>query len=74
MPATSDYWVNDPAGDPLVVVTAEAHAGRVQRLPGILEQVRALIGPRRLTGVVDRGGFRPKLFQKIIDSGFDFLT
>ena len=74
MPATSDYWVNDPAGDPLFVVTAEANAGMVKMLPGILEQVRALIGERRLTVVFDRGGFSPKLFQKIIDSGFDFLT
>ena len=43
-------------------------------LPGILEQVRALIGERRLTVVFDRGGFSPKLFPNIIDSGFDFLT
>jgi transposase len=74
MPATSDYWVNDPSGDPLFVVTAEANAGMVKMLPGILEQVRALIGERRLTVVFDRGGFSPKLFRKIIDSGFDFLT
>jgi transposase len=39
MPATSDYWVNDRAGDPLFVVTAEANAGLVKMLPGILEQV-----------------------------------
>lgn len=74
MPATSDYWVNDGTGDPLFVVTAEANAGMVQMLPGILEQVRALIGQRRLTVVFDRGGFSPKLFQKIIDLGFAFLT
>ena len=29
LPATSDYWVNDMAGDPLFVVTAEANAGMV---------------------------------------------
>jgi len=74
LPATSDYWVNEGTGDPLFVVTAEANAGMVKRLPGILEQVRALIGERRLTVVFDRGGFSPKLFQNIRDSGFDFLT
>ena len=74
MPATSDYWVNDPTGDPLFVVTAEANAGMVKMLPGILEQVRALLGERRLTVVFDRGGFSPKLFKQIIDSGFDLLT
>ena len=74
MPATSDYWVNDGTGDPFFVVTAEANAGMVKMLPGILAQVRVLIGQRRLTVVFDRGGFSPKLFQQIIAAGFDFLT
>lgn len=36
MPATSDYWVNDKDGDPLFVVTAQANAGLVKMLPGLL--------------------------------------
>ena len=74
MPATSDYWVNDSSGDPLFVVTAEANAGLVKMLPGILDQVRGLVGKRRVTVVFDRGGFSPKLFQQIIAAGFDLLT
>ena len=74
MPATSDYWVNDSAGDPLFVVTAEANAGLVKMLPGILAQVRSLVGKRRLTVVFDRGGYSPKLFQQILAAGFDLLT
>jgi hypothetical protein len=74
MPATSDYWVNDSAGDPLFVVTAEANAGLVKMLPGILAQVRALVGKRRLTVVFDRGGYSPKLFQLIVAANFDLLT
>jgi transposase len=74
MPATSDYWVNDKAGDPLFVVTAEANAGLVKMLPRILEQIRALVGQRRLTVVFDRGGFSPKLFQHLLAAGFDLLT
>jgi transposase len=74
LPATSDYWVNDSAGDPLFVITAEAHAGLVKMLPGILAQVRALVGKRRLTVVFDRGGFSPKLFLQILEGGFDLLT
>jgi hypothetical protein len=73
LPATSDYWVNDSSGDPLFVVTAEANAGLVKMLPGILAQVRALVGKRRLTVVFDRGGFSPKLFLQILDD-FDLLT
>ena len=74
MPATSDYWVNDASGDPLFVVTAQANAGLVRMLPGLLEQIRSLVGRRRLTVVFDRGGFSPKLFQQILAAGFDLLT
>jgi len=74
MPATSDYWVNDSAGDPLFVITAEANAGLVKMLPEILAQIRALVGERRLTVVFDRGGYSPKLFQQIIAAKFDLLT
>ena len=73
-PATSDYWVNDSSGDPLFVVTAQANAGLVKMLPGILAQVRRLVGRRRVTVVFDRGGFSPKLFRQIIAAGFDVLT
>ena len=74
MPATSDYWVNDSAGDPLFVITAEANAGLVKMLPGVLEQVRSLVGKRGVTVVFDRGGFSPKLFQQILAADFDILT
>jgi hypothetical protein len=74
MPATSDYWVNDMAGDPLFVVTAEANAGLVKMLPAVLGEVRALVGERRVTVVFDRGGYSPKLFQNLIAVGFDILT
>jgi hypothetical protein len=74
MPATSDYWVNDSAGDPLFVVTAEANAGLVKMLPGVLDQVRNLVGQRRVTVVFDRGGYSPKLFQQILAANFDLLT
>jgi hypothetical protein len=74
LPATSDYWVNDSVGDPLFVVTAEANAGLVKMLPGILVQMRALVGKRRLTVVFHRGGYSPKLFQQILAAGFDLLA
>jgi hypothetical protein len=74
MPATTDYWVNDVAGDPVFVVTAEANAGMVKMLPPVLEQVRVLVGERRITVVFDRGGFSPKLFLRLIANGFDILT
>lgn len=74
MPATSDYWVNDAAGEPLFVVTAEANAGMVKMLPVVLAEVRTLLPGRRVTVVFDRGGWSPKLFATLIADGFDVLT
>jgi transposase len=75
VPATTDYWVNDQKGEPLFVVTAEANAAMTRMLAPILEEVRNLIGPRRrVTIVFDRGGWSPKLFQKLLAMGFDILT
>jgi transposase len=74
LPATTDYWVNDQAGDPLLVVTAAANAGLVKMLPEVLSEVRKLVGDRRVTVVFDRGGWSPKLFQKLLAANFDLLT
>ena len=74
MPATTDYWVNDEAGDPLFVMTAEANAGMVKMLPEVLGEVRKLVGDRHVTIVFDRGGWSPKLFLKLIKDGFGILT
>jgi transposase len=74
MAGTTDYWINDVTGDPVFVVTAEANAGMVKMLPDVLEQVRTLVGERRVTIVFDRGGFSPKLFLRLIANGFDILT
>ena len=75
VPATTDYWVNDQKGEPLFVVTAEANAAMTRMLVPILEEVRHWIGSRRrITLVFDRGGWSPKLFQKLLSMGFDLMT
>lgn len=75
LPATTDYWVNDQEGDPIFVVTAEFNEGLTAMLPKILEEARRLVGKsRRVTMIFDRGGWSPKLFVKLIKSGFDILT
>jgi hypothetical protein len=74
-PATTDYWVNDKRGDPLLVVTAEANAALTRILPTVLGEVRKLLGPkRRATVVFDRGGWSPKLFRELMTLDFDILT
>jgi len=74
MPATTDYWVNDTEGDPLFVVTAEVNSGLVTVFPSLLQELRDLLGSRRVTFVFDRGGYSPKLFLQILAAGFDLLT
>ena len=75
VPATTDYWINDQKGDPLFVVTADANAAMTRMLTPLLEEARRLLGPhRRATIVFDRGGWSPKLFQKLLTMGFDILT
>jgi transposase len=74
MPASTDYWINDRSGDPLLVVTGEVNAALTKALPRLLREVRNLVGARRVTIVFDRGGWSPKLFGTMIKDGFDLLT
>ncbi|WP_144175926.1 putative transposase, partial [Pseudomonas sp. Kh13] len=36
MPATTDYWVNDRAGDPLLVITGDINAALAKAFPDLL--------------------------------------
>jgi transposase len=74
MPASTDYWINDRSGDPLLVITGEVDAALTKAMPRLLREVREVVGERRVTIVFDRGGWSPKLFAVMIKSGFDVLT
>lgn len=74
MPATTDYWVNDRSGDPLLVITGEVESALTKAFPRLLREVREVVSERRVTIVFDRGGWSPKLFRTIIEQNFDLLT
>jgi hypothetical protein len=74
MPATTDYWINDCAGDPLLLITADLDASLAKAFPELLRQVRATVGERQATIVFDRGGWSPKLFRSMLEQRFDILT
>ncbi len=75
LPATTDCWVNDRDGQPVLVLPTVANPGLVQILPTIAAAVREIVGPeRRVTLVFDRGGWSPELFAKILALDFDVLT
>ena len=68
MPATTDYWINDSSGDPLLVITGEIDAALTKAMPRLLREVRDVVGERRVTIVFDRGGWSPQLVR-IDDQG-----
>jgi len=74
MPATTDYWINDRGGDPLLLITADVNACLTKAFPNLLRQVRGAIGERKVTIVFDRGGWSPKLFRSMVQEGFHILT
>jgi transposase len=74
MPASTDYWVNDSSGDPLLVITGEVDAALTKAMPRLLREVRGVVGERKVTIVFDRGGWSPQLFAAMIKSGFEVLT
>ena len=59
MPATTDYWINDSSGDPLLVITGEVDAALTKAMPLLLREVREVVGARQVTIVFDRGGWSP---------------
>src|SRR5262249_47136126 len=74
MPASTDYWINDRSGDPLLVITGEVDAALTKALPRLLGEVRDLVGERRVTIVFDRGGWGPRVVATMIKDGFDLVT
>jgi hypothetical protein len=74
LPATQDIWVNDAEGEPVFVITQEAHPSLVTALTQVADSVRAELGERRLTFVFDRGGWSSALFQRLQERGFDIIT
>ncbi len=74
MPAATDYWVNDVAGEPVMVVPSPANEAMTKILPTVMEEVEEATGGRKGTLVFDRGGWSPALFKSIIASGWDLLT
>jgi hypothetical protein len=75
MPATTEYWVNDAEGEPVLVVTVEGNRAMTRVLLDVLVEARKIIGPdAEPTVVFDRGGWSPALFRRIRQAGFHFLT
>jgi len=74
-PSVLDYWVNQPNGDPLMVVTGAPKESMVEVISTVIDKVRALAPGKRLTLVFDREGWSPLLFARLAQiPGVYFLT
>lgn len=74
-PSVMDYWVNQPQGAPLLVITGSPTEGLVRQVPQTIEKVKSLAPDRPITVVFDREGWSPLLFAAIKKTaGVHFLT
>jgi len=77
LPASTDYWVHDAAGQPIFVVTGEVTTALTKHLLPIMEELEAgKVVPegQRVTFLFDRGGWSAPLFKAIVEAGHDFIT
>lgn len=74
-PSVMDYWVNQPDGVPLIVVSGAPREGLVRQVDTIRDQLRKLAGDKVVTLIFDREGWSPKLFARLKrDPHVHFLT
>ena len=74
MPAVLDTWVCDRFGDGLLVWEAK-DPSLVGELKKVAAEIRRLVGEDAWPTICfDRGGWSPKLFKELSDTGFDVLT
>ena len=70
-----DGWVHTEDGQPLFVLHAARDESLTQLFPQLLSEIREVVGDdRRVCLVFDRECWSYKLFWKILDAGFDFMT
>ncbi|MBW2736395.1 MAG: helix-turn-helix domain-containing protein [Deltaproteobacteria bacterium] len=74
-PSVMDYWVNQPDGAPLIVVSGAPREGLVRQVDTIRDQLRELARDKVVTLIFDREGWSPKLFAQLKhDPHIHFLT
>jgi len=73
-PGITDYWVNDNEGQPLFLITSPVNRSLRDILPELLQEATKHTGGKNFTIKFDRGGADAKLFRRIRDDGYHFMT
>ena len=75
LPGTSDYYVHDLDGRPVLRVTEPTHGHLTDFLRPIAEQLRRALGPDTpILLAFDRGGAFPEAMAELRDAGIHFVT
>jgi len=79
LPGSSDYWVHDEDGRPLVRVGSPSHESMTQRLRPVARMLRlgldeAGAKETKVALVFDRAGAFPSEMAAVRDEGFEFVT
>ena len=67
-------WANLPGKCPLFAVQSAFNDGLTKALPTVLDQARKVTGEKRLWCAFDRGGYNVRLFEQLINEGYEILT
>ena len=74
-PSVMDYWVGQPGGAPLMVVTGAPREGLVKQVRTVRQQPQKLAPDKIITLIFDREGWSPRLFAELKrDPHIRFLT
>jgi hypothetical protein len=75
LPGTTDYYVHDEDGRPVMRVDVASHDSLTALLSPIVRTLRQALGKEaRMLVAFDRGGAFPEQMARLRDEGFEFVT
>lgn len=75
LPGTSDYYVHDEDGRPVMRIAVPSHDSLSAWLPRLAERLRDALGDEeRIVLAFDRAGAHAELLAALRDTGFEFVT
>jgi len=73
-PGHTDVYVHDARGRVLFFLSQPLNDSLVRAIPSVVQEIRAVHGPRPFTLVFDRGGYSGKLFRWLDQEDIGYIT